>query len=100
MMIHCSEALRMDLEQEQQTRVVQLAGEGRQDTTPLPSLPMMPEPDAYVTQPDVMTPQMHRNYVRDRTQAALTYIKEYGTSHRNGNRTLSMMLNRYDNVYR
>ena len=30
-----------------------------------------------MTQPDVMTPQMRRNYVRDRTQAALTYIKEY-----------------------
>ena len=79
MTTRCSEALRMDLEQEQQTSVIQLSGEGRQ-TTQLPSLPMMPEPDAYVTQPDVMTPQMRRNYVRDRTQAALTYIKEYGTS--------------------
>ena len=79
-MTRCSEALRIDLEQEQQTRVIQLLNEGRQDTTPLPSLPMMPEPDAYVTQPDVMTPQMHRNYVRDQTQAALTYIKEYETS--------------------
>ena len=37
----------------------------------------MPEPDAYVTQPDVMTPQMRRNYVRDHTQVALTYISEY-----------------------
>ena len=40
----------------------------------------MPEPEAYVTQPDAMTPQMRRNYVRDRTQAALTYIKEYEAS--------------------
>ena len=79
-MTRCSEALRMDLEQEQQTRVIQLSSEGRQDTTPLPSLPMMPEPDAYVTQPDAMAPQMRRNYVRDRTHAALTYIKEYETS--------------------
>ena len=70
----------MDLEQEQQTSVVQLSSEGRQNITQLPSLPMMPEPDAYVTQPDVMTPQMRRNYVRDRTQAALTYIKEYEAS--------------------
>ena len=80
MTTRCSEALRMDLEQEQQTRVVQLSGERRQNTTLLPPLPMMPEPDAYVTQPDAMTPQMCRNYVRDRTQAALTYLKEYGMS--------------------
>ena len=80
MTTRCSEALRMDLEQEQQTSVIQLSSEGRQNTTQLPSLPMMPEPDAYVTQPDVMTPQMRRNYVRDRTQAALTYIKEYEAS--------------------
>ena len=80
MTTRCSEALRMDLEQEQQTSVVQLSSEGRQNTTQLPSIPMMSEPEAYVTQPDVMTPQMHRNYVRDRTQAALTYIKEYEAS--------------------
>ena len=80
MMTRCSEALRMDLEQEQQTSVVQLSSEERQNTTQLPSLPMMPEPDAYVTQSDVMTPQMRRNYVRDRTQAALMYIKEYEAS--------------------
>ena len=72
----------MDLEQEQQTRVIQLSNEGGRATTPLPSLPMMPEPDAYVLQPDAMTPQMRRNYVRDRTQAALTYLKEYETSYR------------------
>ena len=81
-MTRCSEALRMDLEQEQQTRVIQLSNEGGRATTPLPSLPMMPEPDAYVLQPDAMTPQMRRNYVRDRTQAALTYLKEYETSYR------------------
>ena len=80
MTTRCSEALRMDLEQEQQTSVVQLSGERRQNTTTLPPLPVMPEPEAYVTQPDVMTPQMRRNYVRDRTQAALTYIKEYEAS--------------------
>ena len=80
MTTRCSEALRMDLEQEQQTSVVQLSSEGRQNTRQLPPLPMMPEPDAYVTQPDVMTTQMRRNYVRDRTQAALTYIKEYEAS--------------------
>ena len=40
----------------------------------------MPEPDAYVQQMDVMTPNMRRNYVRDRTQAALMYISEYETA--------------------
>ena len=76
----CSAALQMDLEQEQQTSVIKLSGEGRQHTIQLPPLPFMPEPEAYITQPDAMMPQMRRNYVRDRTQAALTYIKEYEAS--------------------
>ena len=80
MTTRCSAALQMDLEQEQQTSVIKLSGEGRQYTAQLPPLPLMPEPKAYVTQPDAMTPQMRRNYVRDRTQAALTYIKEYEAS--------------------
>ena len=42
-------------------------------TTP----PLLPDPDAYVEQPDIMTPQMRRNYIRDWSQAALTYIAEY-----------------------
>ena len=45
---HCSAALQMDLEQEQQTSVVQLSGVGRSNTVPLPPLPLMPEPEAYV----------------------------------------------------
>ena len=80
MTTRCSAVLRMDLEQEQQTSVIQLSGESGANKVQLPPLPLMPEPDAYVTQVDVMSPQMRRNYVRDRTQAALTYIKEYETS--------------------
>ena len=80
MTTRCSAALQIDLEQEQQTSVIKLSGEGRQHTTQLPLLALMPEPEAYVTQPDAMTPQMRQNYVRDRTQAALTYIKEYEAS--------------------
>ena len=80
MTTRCSAVLRMDLEQEQQTSVIQLSGDARLNKVQLPPLPLMPEPEAYVTQIDVMTPQMRRNYVRDRTQAALTYIKEYETS--------------------
>ena len=40
----------------------------------------MPEPEVYVQQLDAMTPNMRRNYVRDRMQAALTYITEYETA--------------------
>ena len=80
MTTRCSAVLRMDLEQEQQTSVVQLAGSTGQNKIQLPPLPLMPEPEVYVTQADIMSPQMRRNYVRDRTQAALTYIKEYEIS--------------------
>ena len=80
MTTRCSTALQMDFEQEQQTNVVQLPGAGRPNTVTLPPLPLMPEPDAYVQQMDVMTPNMRRNFVRDRTQVALTYISEYETA--------------------
>ena len=40
----------------------------------------MLEPDTYVQQSDAMSPNMWRNYVRDRTQAALMYITEYETA--------------------
>ena len=71
----CSAALQMDLEQEQQTSVIQLSSKG--NTVSLPPLPAMPDPEAYVLQPDVMNPRMRRNYTLDRTNAALTYITEY-----------------------
>ena len=70
----CSAALEMDLEQEQQTSILQPSGKRGGTTVILPPLPLMPEPEAYVQQPDAMTPNMRRNYVRDRMQAALTYI--------------------------
>ena len=73
----CSAALQIDVEQEQQTRVIQLAGAGKANTIPLPPLPLLPEPDVYVQHGDAMSLNMRRNYVRDRTQAALTYISEY-----------------------
>ena len=73
----CSAALKMDLEQEEQTTVLQLPRTRGENTVMLPPLPLMPEPEAYVQQLDAMTPNMRRNYVRDRMQAALTYIKEY-----------------------
>ena len=43
----------------------------------LPSLPLMGDPEIYVMYPDAMPPLTRKNYVRDRTQSALTYILEY-----------------------
>ena len=80
MTTRCSAALQIDVEQEQQTRVIQLAGAGKTNTIPLPPLPLLPEPDVYVQHEDAMSLNMRRNYVRDRTQAALTYISEYETA--------------------
>ena len=77
---HCSAALEMDLEQEQQTSILQPSGKRGGTTVILPPLPLMPEPEAYVQQLDAMTPNMRRNYVRDRMQVALTYITEYETA--------------------
>ena len=77
MTTRCSAALQMDMEQEQQTSVIQLIGGQRTNTTSPPPLPLLPEPEAYVQHSDMMTLNMRRNYVRDRTQAALTYISEY-----------------------
>ena len=76
----CCAALKMDLEQEQQTSVIQLLRARGDNTVILPPLPLMPEPDTYVQQLDAMTPNMRRNYVRDRMQAVLTYITEYKTA--------------------
>ena len=80
MTTRCSAALQIDVEQEQQTRVIQLVGAGKTNTIPLPPLPLLPEPDVYVQHGDAMSLNMRRNYVRDRTQAALTYISEYETA--------------------
>ena len=73
----CGAALKMDLEREEQTTVLQLPRTRGENTVMLPPLPLMPEPEAYVQQLDAMTPNMRRNYVRDRMQAALTYIREH-----------------------
>ena len=80
MTTRCSAALQIDVEQEQQTRVIQITGAGNVNTIPLPPLPLLPEPDVYVQHEDAMSLNMRRNYVRDRTQAALTYISEYETA--------------------
>ena len=80
MTTRCSAALQIDLEQGQQMSVIQLAGVEKTNTIPLPPLLLLPEPDAYVQHRDAMTLNMRRNYIRDRTQAVLTYISEYETA--------------------
>ena len=98
----CSAALEMDLEQEQQTSILQPSGKRGETTVILPPLPLMPEPEAYVEQPDAMTPNMRRNYVRDRMQAALTYITEYETAQqwgRNPQYDKQQVLQRLRNIY-
>ena len=80
MTTRCNAALQIDVEQEQQMRVIQLTGVGKANTILLPPLPLLPEPDVYVQHEDAMSLNMRRNYVRDRTQAALTYISEYETA--------------------
>ena len=95
----CSAALQMDMEQEQKTSVIQLAGGQRTNATSPPPLPLLPEPEAYVQHSDVMTLNMRRNYVRDRTQAALTYISDT-MLHRNGKVTHNMTSNRSGRDYK
>ena len=56
----CSAALEMDLEQEQQTSILQPSGKRGGTTVILPPLPLMPEPEVYVQQPDAMTPNMRK----------------------------------------
>ena len=38
----------------------------------------MGDPEIYIMHPDAMPLLTRKNYVRDRTQSALTYILEYG----------------------
>ena len=68
--------MRAELEVEQQTPVMTLGRTTGQFEVP-PPLPVMAEPEVYVTHPDAMDMNMCKNYVRDRMRAALIYISEY-----------------------
>ena len=70
-----SRAMKMEIENEQQTPVTPLVTR-TQAYTPTP-LPPMDDPAIYVIHPDVMTTSTRRNYTRDRMRAAVTYINEY-----------------------
>ena len=71
-----SRAMKVEIENEQQTPVTPLASRRSQTYTPTP-LPPMDDPVIYVIHPDVMTTSTRRNYTRDRMRAAVTYINEY-----------------------
>ena len=74
MTTHCSAALQIDVEQEQQTRVIQLAGTGKANAIPLPPLPLLPEPDVYVQHEDAMSLNMRRNCQRPNTGSLDVYF--------------------------
>ena len=45
-----------------------------------PPLPFIPNMANYVTHNKLMSPAMRKNYIKDRAQAAVTYITEYGNT--------------------
>ena len=74
-----SRAMKMELENEDQTPLTQPHNENRTFTPP--PLPLMDDPEVYMTHSDVMHITTRRNYVRDRMRAAITYINEYQETH-------------------
>ena len=42
-----------------------------------PPLPFIPDISNYTIQDKLMSPAMRKNYIKDRAQAAVTYITEY-----------------------
>ena len=45
-----------------------------------PPLPFIPDTGNYITHDKLMSPTMRKNYIKDRAQAAVTYITEYGNT--------------------
>ena len=71
-----SRAMKMEIENEEQTPITPLTTSRPQSYIPTP-LPPMDDPEIYVVHQDVMTTHTRRNYTRDRMRAAITYINEY-----------------------
>ena len=46
----------------------------------IPPLTFIPDTANYITHSKPMSPAMRKNYVKDRDQAAVTYITEYGNT--------------------
>ena len=45
-----------------------------------PPLPFIPRAENYITHDKPMSPTMRKNYIKDRAQAAVTYITEYSNT--------------------
>ena len=74
---HNSAAMKNEMEKEGQTSVIRIHRDSQRGAQ-LPTIPLMGDPEIYVMYPDAMSSLTRKNYVRDRTQSALTYILEYG----------------------
>ena len=75
------QAMRTELEAEQQTPLIDMRRTPGRFEVPPPLL-VMDNPDVYVIHPDVMETNTRKNYVRDRMRAALIYISEYAETQR------------------
>ena len=95
-----SRAMKMELENEDQTSLIRPHNEDR-TYTPTP-LPLMDDPEVYITHSNVMHITTRRNYVRDRMRAAITYINEYQETYTQlaeDNTHLDAMLTRLRIIY-
>ena len=70
---HASIRLKNSLNKNNNTEVLVLDPAKAQ----LPSLPFIPDIGNYITHDKPMSPAMQKTYIKDRAQAAVTYITEY-----------------------
>ena len=73
---HASIRLKNSLHKDRDTEVLVLDPTKTQP----PPLPFIPDTGNYITHSKPMSPAMQKNYIKDRTQAAVTYITEYGNT--------------------
>ena len=73
---HASMRLKNSLHKNDNTEVLVLDPAKAQP----PPLPFIPDIGNYITHDKLMSPTMRKNYIKDRAQAAVTYITEYGNT--------------------
>ena len=73
---HASICLKNSLQRKENTEVLVLDPTKTQP----PPLPFIPSTDNYIKHDKPMSPTMRKNYIKDRAQAAVTYITEYGNT--------------------
>ena len=73
---HASIRLKNNLRRNEDTEVLTLDAAKAQP----PLLPFIPDTTNYITHDKPMSPAMRKNYIKDRAQAAITYITEYGNT--------------------